>query len=140
MKKMVYRNIKEWIPEVLYEGNYKGYNFYIISYQAHPCAYVEVPKGHRWYKVNYNDIGHDIECHGGLTFSDNLDHVIGDKERWFFGWDYAHAGDYEAFYEETSFEIFKGDKQWTTEEIFEEVQNVIDQFIFWDTQAKEAKR
>ena len=49
-------------------------------------------------------------------------------------------GDYEAFYEETSFEIFKGDKQWTTEEIFEEVQNVIDQFIFWDKQAEEVKQ
>ena len=140
MKKMVYRNIKDWIPEVLYEGNYKGYNFYIVSYSIHPCAYVEVPKEHPWYKKDYREIEDKIICHGDLTFSDNLDHVIGDEERWFFGWDYAHSGDYEGYYEDSKFEVLQGYKKWTTEEIFEEVENVIDQFIFWDKQAEEVKQ
>ena len=139
MKKMIYRNLKDWIPEILYQGNYKGYNFYIVSYQVHPCAYVEVGKDHRWFKLDYSKIEDKIDCHFGLTYSDNLSHVLGTEDRWFFGWDYAHAGDYEAYYEESGFKILKEEKKWTTEEIFEEVKNVIEQFIYWDTHKEEEK-
>ena len=31
MKEMIYKNSKEWTSEILHEGTYKGYRFYIES-------------------------------------------------------------------------------------------------------------
>ena len=42
MKEMIYGTERE--TEILFEGTYEGYNFFIVSYGIHPCAYVEIPK------------------------------------------------------------------------------------------------
>lgn len=133
MKEMVYLNVMEPSNDILYEGDYLGFHFIIVSYGIHPCAYVEIPKDHKWFGKDYDEKElEDIVCHGGLTYADNLDHVLGKeqaKDRWFIGWDYAHAGDYEGYYLDSRFNFspFKKDKKWTTEEIYEEVKNVIKQ-------------
>ena len=68
--------------------------------------------------------------HGGLTYS--RDFLWISKERklqgWFIGWDYAHYGDYVG-YELMFPKEFKirEEKNWTTEEILEEVKDVIRQ-------------
>ena len=128
MKEMNYINTR--IKEILYEDDYLGYHFLIVSYGTHPCAYIEIPKTHRWYKKPYTDEElKNIECHGGLTYSDNLSHVLGKEEangRWFIGWDYGHSGDFEGYYKD-----FSTEKKWT-KEIFEEVKNVIEQIIIMD--------
>ena len=134
MKEMIYKNSEKW-TELLHNGKYKGYNFCIYSYGIHPCAYVEIPKDHPWYgKQYYEDFIYDkIVCHGGLTFSDYLSKENEEKGlngKWFIGWDYAHAGDYEGYNEMFGFDL--QDKKWTTEEIFEEVKNVIDQLVALD--------
>lgn len=103
------------VIELLHKGDYKGYNFYIYSYGTHPCAYVEIPKGHTLYGVHYDNI--NIPVHGGFTFSsDYLRHIY--TGNWFIGWDYHHAYDYDSF-------CHIG-KMWTTEEIYEEVKEVIE--------------
>lgn len=134
MKEMVY-TIKD-TKEVLYNGDYRGYNFYIVSYGIHPCAYIEIPKDHRWYGKDYDDEELEkINCHGGLTYADNLSHVLGKEaiRRWFIGWDYAHAGDFEGYYLDSGWgKSFQNDKKWTTQEIYEEVEKVIDQIIALD--------
>lgn len=44
-----------------------------------------------------------------------------DVEGKFIGWDYAHAGDYAGYYGDD--EVWKDEKKWTTQEIFEEVKD-----------------
>lgn len=73
------------------------------------CGYVGVPETHPFHGKDYSDIyDHDIECHGGLTFSDScapandkgeaygICHVPAEGRPdhvWWFGFDCAHSGD-----------------------------------------------
>lgn len=114
---------KERLCRVLHKGEFKGFKFAIVSYGTHPCCYVFLPKEHKYYGKSYDEI--DIDCHGGLTYSDNeliFNPLINDD--WVIGWDYAHYNDYMGYYGSDSFE---NSKKWTTEELFEEVKQVIEQ-------------
>lgn len=121
MKEMVYNISQEC--EILYEGVYKGFHYAIVSLSTHPCAYIELTKEHKYYGKDYDDI--PIECHGGLTYSSNKGIIFpknneNHREGFWIGWDYAHCDDYMIWYGG-----HYGTKKWTTEEIFEEVKNVI---------------
>ena len=129
MKEMVYKNYMEngqEVIEILDEGIYKDFHYAIVSYGTHPCAYVEIPKGHELYDVSDEDELVDIDCHYGITYvsktglikPSNKNHRDG---HW-IGWDYAHYMDY-------IFGICHCGKKWTTKEIFEDVKNVIEQLI-----------
>ena len=114
---------KERLCKVLHKGEFKGFKFAIVSYGVHPCCYVFLPKKHKYYGKSYNEI--DIVCHGGLTYSDKeliFNPLVNDD--WIIGWDYAHCNDYMGYY---GADIFKNSKKWTTEELFEEVKQVIEQ-------------
>lgn len=109
--------------DVLAHDTYKGYEFAIISFVTHPCAYVGIPIGHRFYKKEYyEEIFDYIPAHGGLTYSEMgvYGHM---QDKWVIGWDYGHYGDY------VPWELFSEGKRWTTEEILEEVKDVIDEII-----------
>lgn len=114
--------------QILKEGTYEGYHYLILSLGSHPCAYVELPKNHKYYGLNYDEI--PIECHGGLTYSD-LEGVIFPKtnenhrDGFWIGWDYAHLGD--CYYSMLMPASSSVGKRWTTEEIFKEVKEVIKQ-------------
>lgn len=125
MKPMIYKSTKN--IEILFQGSYNNFDFIIVSYGPHPCAYVKIPADHKYYKTCYDDI--DVDVHGGLTFGDNLLHInIGNPDDYYLGWDYAHFGDYSGH--DIIFQVEKDlNKKWTTEEIFEEVKSVIDQLI-----------
>lgn len=62
-----------------------------------------------------------------------------DVEGKFIGWDYGHAGDYAGYYGDN--EVWKDEKKWTTQEIFEEVKEACFQLKFLedDEEEKEAK-
>jgi len=71
---------------------YKGFKCMI---KRHPDflslnGYVGLPKGHKFYGKGYDDIGQEIDCHGGLTFTGHWDD---DPELWWIGFDCAHAWD-----------------------------------------------
>ena len=127
MKEMVYNyNLKK--QEILVDGIYMGYHFLIVSYGTHPCAYVEVPKTHPLYKSDYSEYEFDFDVHCGLTWGDTLSYAKG----WYFGWDYRHIGDYDAFaekmaieYPSLKYERELNGKKWTVEEIFEDVKKCI---------------
>lgn len=71
---------------------YKGFKGVILEMPrgGHLCGYVQIPKSHKGYGVDYNDrMWSDISCHGGLTYSGDL-RVFGE---WYIGFDCAHAGD-----------------------------------------------
>lgn len=122
IKPMIYKNEHE--IEQLHRAIYKGFEFMVMSYGYHPCAYVKIPVGHQLYGKDYNDI--DIDCHGGLTFASSLlPDMDSDKSNYWIGWDYAHCYDYAGCME-TMGET-PNVKRWTTEEIIEECESVINQ-------------
>ena len=126
MKEMIYQAERK--IEILDTGYCVGLLYYILNLGTHPCAYVRIPKTHKFYKKYYDDI--DIDVHGGLTYS--RDYLwISENEKikgWFIGWDYAHYGDYLGYDMLSILQQFKenhnNDKRWTTEEIFKDVKEV----------------
>lgn len=122
MKEMVYT--KERMYEILDHGTYKGFEYVISSYGTHPCAYVGIPEGNAFYNKDWTEGEIDIDCHWGINYSRKGIHGLM-QDKWVLGWDYAHVGDYLGY-------GFDG-KKWTTEEILNEVHDVIDQIINLDS-------
>lgn len=120
MKAMIYKN--DSVREVLSEGTFLNYRYWIISLGTHPCAYVEISKEHPYRKINdYDRL--DINVHGGITYlRKDLYLKESVKNSYIIGWDYAHCFDYMSPY-------FLDGKKYTTEEIFEDVKDVIKQLI-----------
>lgn len=131
MKKMIYGEGRYRDPIVLMDDYYKGYRFFILNLGTHPCAYVVLPEGHEFHGESYDDI--PIGCHYGLTYSEDYLNVYGvpkylkKQNVWIIGWDYAHSGDYYS----GMYSLGKAikDKKWSTEEIFEEIKDVIEQLL-----------
>ena len=126
MKQMNYT--KENTFEILESNEYKGFDFKIVSYGTHPCCYVAIRKDLPIYKLDYcNEKLENIDCHGGLTFSDFVD--FGDGKQWYIGWDYNHLGDYSGIYINEI--LFNHDdcKKWTVEEMRLECLFVIEQLL-----------
>lgn len=124
MKEMKY--CKDRKIEVLATGYCLGLLYYILNLGTHPTAYIKIPKGHKLYNKDYDDIYKevDIDVHGGFTYSSNHLWISENQkiEGWFIGWDYAHYGDYAGYEEIFSKELRTGGKKWTTKEIFTEVK------------------
>ena len=127
MKQMQYSNDNKW--EILHSGIYKGRYFCIVNVGGHhPCAYIEA-------KESFADIENTSPAHYGFTYANTLFHLkekvhelseldIEHLDNFFLGWDFAHIGDYtpSRFLEDD----LDNDKKWTTEEIFENVMQVIE--------------
>jgi len=75
------------------EWEYEGLHCAILRQKfGHLCGYVGVPRDHPDYGKFYNDV--DLKVHGGLTYSEN--HLFKnrpDEDKWWFGFDCAHAYD-----------------------------------------------
>ena len=116
---------------VLDEGSFLGYDYVIISYGTHPCAYVRIPENHPLYEVDYMDYTseYDVDCHGGITYTNDglyRNRPFVEKDGWWIGWDYNHIDNYNATL--ASYDGFNWqDKKWTTEEILQEVAHVCKQ-------------
>lgn len=111
---------------ILEHGNKDGFNYWVLNFGTHPCCYVEIPKGHKYYNVDNDEI--NVNCHGGLTYSNSyLKSVTGDEptDRWFIGWDYAHYGDFCGYYVELS--TRNQDHIYTTKELVRDCLEVIEQ-------------
>lgn len=104
--------------KVLENECYKGFEYYVISWGTHPCAYINVTDTIFEGLDYYNHIP-DLPCHGGLTYSGiGIMTVI--KYGSYIGWDYAHYRDYSGY--------CMG-KKWTTKEIIAECEQTIDKLI-----------
>lgn len=136
MKEMVYKNNRKFGSVVLDEGFYKDYEYFIISRHTHPCTYICIDNKNIFFKKDHDKI--PLECHGGLTYSDSVIHSVmqySDKYKcdinttidreWIIGWDYAHFEDYMGYDDP----FFKKGKRWTTLQLKEEVEQVIDCLI-----------
>ena len=90
------------------------------------CAYIGVPNTSNVSGHDYDNI--DVSCHGGLTFSSTNQgfkiprSLSKDSKEWYwYGWDYAHAGD------ALSFNAKIGHK-WSIKEVKSEAIEVAKQF------------
>lgn len=111
--------------ERIAEGTYKGFDYYVLSFGSHPCAYVDISDT-PLAKKGYNE--YDISCHGGITYSRNHLHTVL-KIGWFIGWDYNHYTDFCGLFDKGSFSDLFEPKKWTTSEIVTECREVIDQIL-----------
>lgn len=125
MKEMIYSANRLNPPERIADGEYKGFNYYVLNLGTHPCAYIDVAntKLHGEY---YDDI--DLVCHCGLTYSREYLSTV-EKKGWFIGWDYAHYCDFAGYEINFPCELRTNGKRWTTEEIVDECKTVINQII-----------
>ena len=90
MKEELERVKKMPIQEKRFE--YYGFPCVILFMQmGYRCGYVGVPADHKYYGENYDDI--PIDCHCGLTYSDDRLHGQEDKHTWWIGFDCGHACD-----------------------------------------------
>ena len=130
---MIYSATRINPPEMLADGEYKGFHFYVLNLGTHPCAYVDVT-GSDLNGTDYSDI--DVECHCGLTYSREYLATV-DKKGWFIGWDYAHFCDFIGYELEKPIDIRRTNgKRWTTAEIVNECKQVIDQITIADPTEK----
>jgi len=76
-----------------------GFRCVILGiYMGHRCGYIAIPKGHKLYGKDYDEI--DISVHGGLTYaeySENSYPVECEEPVYWIGFDCAHAGDGKDF-------------------------------------------
>ena len=124
LKDMVYGS--EFKREYLAHDYYKGYEFIVMNLGTHPTAYVRIHEGSELYKNEdkvYNDNKLNEAAHGGITYAQpgiyREDNSF-DGEGYWIGWDYSHYGDYAGFLPAL------GGKRWTTEEIVDEVIDLIE--------------
>lgn len=109
------------------EGNYEKFRFldYDCFAKRGPvgawCGYVRIPENHVVYKKGYTEL--DIECHGGLSFSDFGLPNHPEEQGWFIGFDCAHCTDIapEMFF----YFGFDGGTYRTKEYVIEELKNIV---------------
>lgn len=122
MKEMKYQS--QMKIEVLDTGFCFGLLYYIMNLGTHPTAYIRIPKGHKLYGKNDEEIYQKVDVHGGITYiNDSITIENNQKiEGWFIGWDYGHYGDYMGIEELVPMEFRIGGKKWTTQEIYKELR------------------
>lgn len=129
---MEYKYTKERFIQVLARDYYKGYEFFVVSYGTHPCAYVSIPEGKPYHEAKSWDDIVDIDCHGGCTYVENDENFkciaeCTEENTTVIGWDYGHYNDFSGI---DLFPIPFETKKWTTKEMVAECKEVIEQLYF----------
>ena len=125
--------IKEYKRLIEKEGNrkqfeYKGVKALILRVRpdisGHLCGYVQIDK--KLDPLDYNEYNnHDIDVHGGLTFSGEL---LGEEGHW-EGFDCIHLGDIAPMREDNEMWVSFGDTYKNMKYVETEIKTMIDQFI-----------
>lgn len=122
IKEMIYGGDKS-TQGILAEGWWGSYQWKVCSMGSHPCGYVSIPDHHPL-RGKLDLLEQYISCHGGITFyNERIDSGWGTE--FYIGWDYAHAGDFKAGYDQD------GDK-YTTEYVMNECYYVIGQLEMYE--------
>ena len=139
------------IMDILYklekEGNikkfvYKGYNCLIRRphpfTMGHLCGYVEIPKEHKYYEKDYDDIG--INCHWGLTFGSHLDKQAIEEKGfsdfdigYWIGFDCAHCDDLSPMQNIIFNFIYKDVVYRDMEYVENQIKSIVEQLIKEET-------
>jgi len=103
------------------EWNEDGIQRLILNIRGgHFTQYLGIPKDHPLAGLDYEEL--PIGCHGGLTFSDEIDSKYCSEDLYWYGWDYMHLGDYDEFSKSDK------DKDWTLDEVIEDGQQAFYDF------------
>jgi hypothetical protein len=106
---------------------------FVIKRGGALCAYIGIPYQHPKYGTHRaaglsQDEAPNIPCHGGVTYSDHFLPVSPIGGWWWYGWDYAHAGD-AIFHPIVTLPVIHGDGTlWTPKMIWEDSQLAIRHF------------
>ena len=93
------------------------------------CGYIGIASDHPMAGKSYDDI--DINVHGGLTYGTEGNGKQWPKWFYWYGWDYAHAGDYCFFYDTVDFFPMlheRTDKKWLVSDVEAEIISVLPAF------------
>ena len=109
------------------------------------CGYVGIPKGHLFYKKFYEKI--DVECHGGLTFSDffgggfyrNYGKGL-DDGLWYIGFDCCHLGDFSPFRKTFQSLNLIADAYRDMDYVTNQCKNIVRQVIARESRRKKKKK
>ena len=109
-------------PGKIYEDSMEnGVRYLIMRGPSSINAYMGVPQNHPLWGFDYDSIPLDV--HGGLTYaSEGKGHWPAGW--WWYGWDYAHAGDDVFYYLDGKTPAILRGEQWTVEKIRGEIWNV----------------
>ena len=110
------------IKPVIIEGEMDGLQYRIYSFGNYPTAYVEATEEQIDEFYDYGNV-----VHGGFTFSGTFPNDE-DQDRKWLGWDYAHAGDYVAFFHNLNdaAEMLYGEPhKYTVQEIMEDIKRAV---------------
>jgi len=103
---------------------------------SHYTGYVGVPKNHPLYGKDYDYADDFVECHGGLTYSDEKVLDFKPKDTWFFGIDFAHSLDVCKGIYITRPRISNAPIVWTVKKVEKEVRNLAKQLKLENLLAK----
>lgn len=113
---------------ILHDKTEDGLRFIIMRGPRALCAYVGIPLDHPL-------AGHYCEAvcvsaHGGLTFSSEGSGKYHPSGFYWYGWDYAHCGDYCFYYDPVPSQLRSrlGDKKWLVEDVEEDSWQTIYDF------------
>jgi hypothetical protein len=87
------------------------------------CCYIGVPLDSPLAGLPYSGEMERFECHGGLTFAGPGDGIHRPEGWYYFGWDYAHSGDWTAYFDsiEESARSYNV-RKWTFGEVKSEIE------------------
>jgi len=101
------------------EWNEDGIERLILNIRgSHFTQYLGIPTDHPLAGYGYDEI--PVRCHGGLTFSEEGKGGHYPAGFYWYGWDYAHAGDCIYFGIDKESVISEYGIDWTLEEVIED--------------------
>ena len=112
---------KDEVGTIYHDEFDEGVRFIVLRGPGSLCAYAGIPIKHPLAGKDYDDL--PVEAHGGLTFSQKG--KGGDehwpKGYWWYGWDYAHSGDFSLHsLKDPSGNVGIKEKKWTVKDVVED--------------------
>jgi hypothetical protein len=119
---------KKAVGTILHERHEGPLMGMVMCCNASLCAYVGFPLGHPIARAHIDYDHLPIRVHGGLTFGQPGDGKHYPLGFFWYGWDYAHAGDY-AFYDLRYPQWdHSGDHKWLLHEVRQDLEEAMPQF------------
>lgn len=117
---------------ILAHGYFERREFFILNVRGtHPCVYVnalleDVANMGILAWGDYDDVDSYVNAHGGVTYCENYLKAEGNvyTGNW-FGWDYAHYGDY-LYFTADYYDLDLREHKWTINELLDECKSVIE--------------
>lgn len=111
---------------IVFDKFENGLRFIVMRGPAAFCGYVGVPKDHPLAGFDH-DFLQFIDVHGGLTFSSASKGGWPEGYFW-YGWDYAHAGDKSVYDHNINYPFPDTDKDWTLGEVIDDSYMAVQNF------------